>query len=65
MINPVFNYLSENKGMKLSVKSLSKRLNMKRRSVFYLIKHDSNIRQVTPMEVGSLAFCVSVFTIDE
>ena len=61
MDNPVFLYLNKS-GLKLSVKSLSKRLKLKRRVVFCLVFNDSRIRRVNPMEVGSLARKLNVFT---
>ena len=60
--NPVEDYLSKNFNIKLSVKSLSKRLDLKRRVIVYLIHHSLKIRQVNPLEVGSMKTVSGVYT---
>ena len=60
--NPVEEYLSKNFNKKLSVKSLSKRLDLKRRVIVYLIHHSLKIRQVNPLEVGSMKTVSGVYT---
>ena len=62
-MNPVYAYLNENKG-KYSVKSLSKRLGIKKKAVFYYCFKDPRIRRVSGIEVGSGKNKTSVFTID-
>ena len=62
--NPVEKYyeLEENKMKKLSVKTLSKRLNMRKKDVYFYIFNSSKIERLNnPLEVGSLASKCSVF----
>ena len=61
-VNEVAEYLVNCPGLKLSIKSLSKRLNMKRRYVTYLAYNSSSVRKINPMEVGSLRTSITVFT---
>ena len=63
-MNSVFALLNINPGLKLSVKSMSKRLGIKKKEVFYLCFKDSRIRRVKGLEVGSNKTNLSVFTID-
>lgn len=63
-MNSVFALLNNNQGLKLSVKSLSKRLGIKKREVFYLCFKDPRIRRVNGLEVGTNKCNLSVFTID-
>lgn len=63
-MNSVFVLLNNNQGLKLSVKSLSKRLNIKKKEVFYLCFKDTRIRRVNGSEVGTNKNNLSVFTID-
>ena len=60
--NPVEEYLSKNTHKKLSVKSLSNRLELKRRVIVYLIHHSLKIREVNPLEVGSMKTVSGVYT---
>ena len=60
--NPVEDYLSKNTDKKLSVKSLSKRLDLKRRVIVYLIHHSLKIREVNPLELGSMKTVSGVYT---
>lgn len=55
--NPVENYFKddENCNKKLSVKTLSKTLNMRKKDVYFYIFNCDKIHRVNPMEVGSLA----------
>ena len=61
--NPVEKYyeLEENKMKKLSVKTLSKRLNMRKKDVYFYIFNSSKFQRVIPLEVGSLASSTRVF----
>ncbi len=61
-MNLVEEYLSNNKNLKLSTKSLSKRLNIKNKKVIYLCYNSKLLRNVKPIEVGSLAAKLNVFT---
>lgn len=62
--NPVFNYLNANKGVKLSTKTLSKKLGIPPKAVSYYSLRGNVIRRVDPLEVGHLGVSLSVFTID-
>lgn len=63
MENPVEDYFKndENKMKCLSVKTLSKRLNMRKKDVYFYIFNCSKLQRVNPLEVGSLASSTSVF----
>ena len=63
MDNPVENYFKQdkNKTKYLSVKTLSKRLNMRKKDVYFYIFNCSKFQRVSPLEVGSLATTTSVF----
>ncbi len=63
-MNPVFNYLNANKGVKLSVKTLAHRLDIRRGTALYFATRGNVIRRVGPMEVGNLGSFLNVFTID-
>lgn len=63
-MNPVFVYLNNNVGKKLSVKKMSKTLNMQKKAIFYYCFKDSRIRRVNGLEVGTGKCNLSVFTID-
>ena len=63
-MNPVFSLLNNNKGTKLGVKSMQKRLNMKKSTIFYYCFKDPRIRRVSGVEIGSGKYNTSVFTID-
>lgn len=61
--NPVENYFKddENCNKKLSVKTLSKRLNMRKKDVYFYIFNCDKLVRVKPMQVGSLATNTRVF----
>jgi hypothetical protein len=63
-MNCVFSLLSNNPGVKLSVKSMSKRLGIGKKYVLRLCFKDSRIRRVSGLEVGTNKYNVNVFTID-
>jgi len=63
-MNPVYSYLFQNKGKKLSTKKMSKDLKLKKRAIIYYCYKDSRIRRVGGLEVGSNKHKPSVFTID-
>jgi len=63
-MNPVFVLLNNNRGKKLSVKTLSKQLMLRKKDVFYYCFKDSRIRRIKGLEVGSGKYNMSVFTID-
>ena len=63
-MNPVFVLLNNNRGKKLSVKTLARHLTMRKKDVFYYCFKDSRIRRVNGLEVGTGKCNLSVFTID-
>ena len=63
-MNPVFALLNNMKGTKLSVKKMAKKLNLKKKNIFYYCFKDIRIRRVSGVEVGSGKCNMSVFTID-
>lgn len=63
-MNPVYVYLENGAGVKLSIRTLSKRLNLKKKSVLYYCYKDPRIRKVNGSEVGTGKCKISVFTID-
>ena len=63
-MNPVFSLLNDNKGTKLGVKNMQKKLNMQKKAIFYYCFKDPRIRRVSGIEIGSGKHNTSVFTID-
>ena len=63
-MNSVFSLLNVNPGLKLSVRSMSKKLGIKKKEVFFLCFKDNRIRRVSGVEVGTNKCNMSVFTID-
>ncbi len=63
-MNPVFAYLNNNLGKKLSINNICKQLSIKKKAAFYFVFQDSRIRRVLGSEVGSGKNNMSVFTID-
>ena len=61
-MNLVEDYLIKNKELKLSTRTLSKRLNIKVKKVHYLCFNSKLIKQVDPLEVGYLGKKINVFT---
>lgn len=62
-MNLVEEYFTQNKNIKLSTKSLAKKLNIKVKQVNYLCYNSKLIRKVNPIEVGSLKYKLNVFTL--
>ena len=60
--NPVEEYLSNNKGKKLSIKNISKQLNLKKRTAIYFANKSKLIRNINPIEVGSGKYKINVYT---
>lgn len=60
--NPVVEYLHNNPGDKLSIKTLYNKLNLKRKTIYYYAVNSKNIRQINPIEVGSNKYKLNVFT---
>ena len=63
-MNPVYVYLEKGAGVKLSIKTLSKRLNLKKRVILYYFHKDPRIRKVKGFEVGTGMCKINVFTIE-
>jgi hypothetical protein len=61
-MNVVEEYLEKNSTKKLSISTLKQRLNITLKKVVFLIHESSHIRQVYPLEVGSLKNQLSVYT---
>lgn len=52
-INPVEDFLSDNKNVIYSIRSLSKQLNIKKCQVYYYYTKSDNIIKAKPIMVGS------------
>tara|TARA_Y100000766_G_scaffold283763_2_gene300264 strand:+ start:998 stop:1195 length:198 start_codon:yes stop_codon:yes gene_type:complete len=65
MMNPIYDYLENGAGVKLSVKTLSRRLDMKKGKVLYYCHQDSRIRKVKGLEVGTGKVGINIFTVDQ
>ena len=63
-MNPVYYYLSQHVGKKLSIKRISKELKLKKKAIIYYYHKESRIRRVNGLEVGCNKYKMSVFTID-
>lgn len=61
-LNEVEEYLLNNPMLKLSVKSISKRTGLRTKQVTFLCHQSKLLRQVVPIEVGSLKFKMNTFT---
>lgn len=59
--NPVEDFYNENAGKKLSLKKVSKKLNIKFKKAVFLAYNSKKLRKVDPMEVGSLKRNMLVF----
>jgi predicted AAA+ superfamily ATPase len=60
--NEVENYLKENIGKNVSLRKLHKDLKISRRKILLLINKSKNISIVKPLDVGSRAFFLHVYT---
>ena len=63
-MNPVYVCLQNGHGVKLSAKTMSKRLNMKHKCILHYCFKDPRIRRVNGREVGTGKCKINVFTID-
>lgn len=61
-MNKVEEYLKNNPNLKLSVKSLAKRTGLRTKQVTYMCHHSKLLRQIDPLEVGSLKTKMNTFT---
>ena len=59
--NPIEEYYNENAGKNLSLKKVSKKLNIKFRKAVFLAYNSKKLKKVDPMEVGSLKREMLVF----
>jgi predicted AAA+ superfamily ATPase len=60
--NIVENYLKENIGKNLSLRKLHKDLKISRRKIISFVNKSKNISIVKPLDVGSKAFFLHVYT---
>jgi len=60
--NVVENYLKENIGKNLSLRKIHKDLKISRRKIILLVKQSKYISHVKPLDVGSNAFFLHVYT---
>ena len=60
--NEVENYLKENIGKKLSLRKMHKDLKISRKKIISFVKQSKNIIPVKPLEVGSRAYFLHVYT---
>jgi len=60
--NKVENYLKENIGKNLSLRKLHKDLKISRRKIISFVNKSKNISIVKPLDVGSKAFFLHVYT---
>jgi predicted AAA+ superfamily ATPase len=60
--NEVENYLKENIGKNLSLRKLHKDLKISRRKIISFVNKSKNISIVKPLDVGSKAFFLHVYT---
>ena len=63
-VNEVENYLKENIGKNLSLRKIHKDLKISRRKIILLVKQSKNIVPVKPLDVGSRAYFLHVYTYD-
>ena len=61
-MNPVEEFLSNNKNVTYSCKTMSKRLNMRGKDVIYYSLSSSNLKRVPPIEVGCGKREIHVYT---
>lgn len=61
-MNCVEEYLTNNKDLKLSIRTLVKRTGLKKKQVLYMCCNSNLIRRVNPLEVGSLRYKINTFT---
>ena len=62
MTNLVEEYLLENKRQMLSIRSLSKLLDIRKKDVFYFAHQSNKLRKVNSKEVGSGSNILNIFT---
>ena len=60
--NIVEDFLRDNKNVKYSVRTLSRKLNVNTKYVYMMLVNSSNVRKYDPIEVGSGKQRVNVFT---
>ena len=62
MINPVEEHLKINDKKILSLRVLSKELNLKKKQIDYFVHNSNNIRNCEPIEVGSGRYKLNIYT---
>ena len=61
--NIVEEFMLENKNKNLSVKTISKRMNIRKKEVLYYIHQSSIIKNVDPIDIGCNAKHLNVYTL--
>tara|TARA_Y100000022_G_C13220781_1_gene362291 strand:- start:295 stop:531 length:237 start_codon:yes stop_codon:yes gene_type:complete len=61
-VNAIEEYLKENIGKKLSLRTIYKNLKIKRRKIIWLLNKSKHIKKVQPYEVGSGKYTIHVYT---
>ena len=61
-VNEVENYLKENIGKNLSLRKMHKDLKLSRKKIILLVNQSKNISLVKPLDVGSRAYFLNVYT---
>lgn len=62
IVNPVEDYLRDNKGKKLALRTIYRDLKMKRRKTLWYIHQSKNVKNVPPLQVGSKSHFLHVYT---
>ena len=60
-MNPVEDFLYNNKNIIYSCKTMSKKLNMRGKDIIYYALSSSNLKRVSPIEVGSGKHSMLIF----
>ena len=65
IMNPVEEFLSNNKNVTYSCKTMSKRLNMRGKDIIYYALSSSNLKRVPPIEVGCGKHSMLIFKYED
>ena len=61
MDNQLEEFLKSHSNVIFSIKTLSKRLNLKKKHIYYLYKNSEHIIKASPKEVGSNKNIINIF----
>ena len=64
-MNPVEEFLSNNKNVTYSCKTMSKRMNMRRKDVIYYALSSSSLKRVQPIKVGCRKHSMLIFKYED